>query len=189
VSGTPGTGKSRLAAHLSRRFTVLSVEKLALASRSLTRLPDGTAEIDLVALGRYVRGQERRGVLPQIIVGHLAHRLPIKDVVILRCHPVEINRRLRRRGGMDAAERRENVEAEATDAILLESLDLGRKVWEIDTTRRPAPAVAKEVTKILRTRPPPRFGRVDWLADPSVTGLLISGARSRRSDGPRGLPG
>jgi adenylate kinase len=108
-----------------------------------------------------------------VYVGHLAHLLPVRDVVVLRCHPVELGRRLRlaRRGS--ARERSENAVAEATDLILLESIDRRRRVWEVDTTRRTVADVAREVIALLRRRPPPRYGTTSWLEDPRVTEHLL----------------
>ena len=70
-----------------------------------------------------------------LVVGHLAHLLPIRDAIVLRCEPRELDRRLRQRG-VAAEPRAENVTAEATDLILLEAIDRRRRIWEIDTTRR-----------------------------------------------------
>ena len=54
-----------------------------------------------------------------------------------------------------------------------EAVDAGKRVWEIDTTRLSAGAVARRVATRLRVRGPPEFGRIDWLADPTVTAHLL----------------
>ena len=108
-----------------------------------------------------------------LVVGHLAHLLPVHDVIVLRCHPLELERRLRAADRGTPAERHENFVAEATDVVLREALGPRRRVWEIDTTRRPVGSVARAVAERLRRRGPPAFGKVDWLADPRVTAHLL----------------
>jgi broad-specificity NMP kinase len=133
-------------------------------------------EVDLPKLGRWLRAH-RADPAPSVLVGHLAHRLPVRDAIVLRCHPVELLARLRgaRRGVR--RERTENVLAEATDVVLLEALSLGRRLWEIDTTGRTVEDVAREVDRLLRGRWRSRYGVVNWLADPVVTDYLLPALR------------
>ncbi len=52
--------------------------------------------------------------------------------------------------GWPAAKVRENVEAEAIDVVLQESVDRGPPVFEVDTTEADAEGAAGEVLAILR---------------------------------------
>ncbi|MGI0133242.1 MAG: hypothetical protein ACREDK_09205, partial [Thermoplasmata archaeon] len=99
------------------------------------------------------------------------------DAIVLRCHPVELARRLARAHRGSARDRQANVEAEATDLVLLEALARHRRVWEVDTTGRSIAEVARQVRSILDHRPPPHHGSVDWLADASVTAHLLPPTR------------
>jgi adenylate kinase len=154
---------------------VVEVRDLALA-RGLAQRHRGTVAVDLARLGRrFHRIHSQRPY--EVYVGHLAHLLPIRDVVVLRCHPKTLARRLRRARRGSARDRRENVEAEAIDLVLLEALALGRRVWEIDTTRRTPEAVARAVLRRVRRRGPPEYGQVRWLADRRVTDYLLDEAR------------
>jgi adenylate kinase len=112
-----------------------------------------------------------------VIVGHLAHLLPIRDVVVLRCHPKELARRLAGSRRISPADLHENLLAEATDVVLVEAVERRRRIWEIDTTGRPAASVAAEVARRIRTRGPPSFGNVDWLGDRWVTAHLLDWSR------------
>ena len=175
LTGTPGTGKTSVARHLARRWRVEEVAALASAGRPAPSRRGPT----LVDLGRMRRREAHRprAERPDLYVGHLAHLLPCRAAIVLRCHPVELDRRLRAaRRGTDR-ERRENVAAEATDVVLIEALSLRRRVWEVDTTGRSAARVAREVAALLARRPGPRYGRVDWLADPRVTDYLLRRSR------------
>jgi adenylate kinase len=175
LTGTPGTGKSATAAALGPRWR--SVEVADLARRlGVSRATRGGVEVDLERL--------RRKLLPasahaeaDVLVGHLAHLLPVRDVILLRCHPSELDRRLRHDRRGTASERRENVLAEATDVVLFECVAPHRRIWEVDTTGRSIPSVAREVRERLRTRGPSDYGRIDWLADPTVTAHLLDRPR------------
>jgi adenylate kinase len=171
LTGTPGTGKSEVAAALAPALR--SVEVGALASAwGLARPLRRGVEVDLVRLQAAVR--RRAAPLPyDLVVGHLAHLLPLRDVVVLRCHPEELARRLRgaRRGS--PAERRANYLSEALDTVLREAIGPGRRVWEVDTSGRSVAEVAREVARRVRVRGPSNYGRTDWLADPTVTAHLL----------------
>lgn len=173
LTGTPGTGKSSVAKILSHRWPVEEVAALAPRLGAARSTPTGV-EVDL----RRLRTRLERDLPSRAVwVGHLAHLLPVRDVVVLRCHPLELLRRLDRAERGSRYDRVENVAAEATDVVLLEALGLRRRVWEVDTTSRGLRSVAAEVARLLARRPPPAYGRVDWLADPRVTDYLLRSDR------------
>jgi adenylate kinase len=175
LTGTPGTGKSAVAAALAPGLRSIEVADLARA-RGAARSVRGALEVDLPRLRRALRDPASLAGI-DLVVGHLAHLLPLRDVVVLRCRPAELERRLRRakRGG--PAERRENAVAEATDVVLFEARGPGRRVWEIDTTGRTVERVAREVARRVRRRGASSYGEVDWLADPRVTAHLLDPPR------------
>jgi adenylate kinase len=175
LTGTPGTGKSAVAAALRPRLRSIEVADLARQLGAGRSLPNGV-EVDLPRLRRRLRSP---GVLRGIdlVVGHLAHLLPVRDVVILRCRPEELERRLRRARRGSPLDRRANGTAEAVDAILLEALGPGRRIWEVDTTGRSVVSVAREVARRVRRRGRSSYGRIDWLAEPAVTAHLLDRPR------------
>jgi len=171
LTGTPGTGKSSVARRLAGRFRVVEVRDLARKVGAVRRR-GASVEVDLDALSRAVRRPATVGG-PELIVGHLAHLLPLKDAIVLRCHPDELRARLRRARRGTSADRQSNYVCEATDSILIEARRLGRRVFEIDTTNRTVEAVARGVARRLRGQDPARSKPVDWLADPAVTAHLL----------------
>lgn len=181
LTGTPGTGKSSVARRLGIPGRQREVYELGAGRRpgAPTRRRTGerrrTYSIDLAAAARFLRSPAGDSV--EVVVGHLAHLLPIRDVIVLRCHPRVLARRLARSRRVPPADLRENLLAEATDVILVEALDLGRRVWEIDTTDRSPASVAEEVARRRKRRGRPAYGRVDWLADPWVTEHLLEWSR------------
>lgn len=173
LTGTPGTGKSSVAALLPRAWAPTEVGDLALRWGVGHRRPSGI-EVDLPRLRRRLRAASPTD-RPWVIVGHLAHLLPVDAAVVLRCHPSELARRLARARPGDPRARRENVVAEATDIVLVEAVASGRTVWEVDTTDRSVASVARTVVRTVRQGGPSRFGRVDWLSDPRATAHLLEG--------------
>jgi len=175
LTGTPGTGKSTVAARLPRRFRVEEVADLAV-SRGCGRRRGSAVEVDLVRLRRLLaRGSDEDR--PDLLVGHLSHLLPVRGVIVLRCRPLELLARLRRARRGTVADRQANYVSEATDVVLDEALASGVPVYEIDTTGRTPADVADEVARRLRRVGRPRFGAVDWLADPEVTEHLLDRPR------------
>jgi adenylate kinase len=175
LTGVPGTGKSAVGRALAAPTVAWEVGALALRTGTGRGRP-GDVEVDMRRLARWVRAHPARGP-PTVLVGHLAHLLPIRDAVVLRCHPVELLARLRRARRGTASDRRENVIAEATDVILGEALRERRRVWEVDTTGRSVADVAREVDRIVRDRTRPGHGAVAWLSDPLVTDYLLPALR------------
>jgi adenylate kinase len=171
LTGTPGTGKSSVARRLKGQLRAIEVGPLARHLRA-ARGSGRSVAVDLKLLNTRLR---RDGSLERydLVVGHLAHLLPIRDVIVLRCRPTVLRRRLDRARRGTKTQRQQNVVAEASDLILQEAVVRGRRIWEIDTTHRTTDQVAREVLRRVRRRGAPRIGTVDWLADPGVTELLL----------------
>jgi adenylate kinase len=174
LTGTPGTGKSTVALRLARRHSVVEVGDLALRLGAGENRSGGLV-VDIDAVGRAFR--HGRTVVPeQVVVGHLAHLLPVRDVVVLRCQPVSLLSRLRTARRGTPRDRTENAIAEAIGVITSEARSRRRNVLEVDTTRKTPAQVTREVERWIVGPRAPRWGSVDWLADRSVTEQLLEWA-------------
>ncbi|MGA7860958.1 MAG: AAA family ATPase [Thermoplasmata archaeon] len=174
LTGTPGTGKSKTARRLSSRLHAVEVKDLALQLGAGRRRGPGSVEVDLTTLRRAFRSFARSSP-DGVVVGHLAHFLPVSYIVVLRCNPVELARRLRG-ARRTPGDRTANVLSEALDIVLVEALAAGVPVREVDTTDRSVAEVARIVEGLVRRRPAARYGQVSWLADHRVTEELLRGA-------------
>jgi adenylate kinase len=174
LTGTPGVGKSAVGRALAGRRRVVEVAELALRLGA-GRAARGGVVVDLPSLHRRLRAPEAFAGA-EVLVGHLAHLLPVREAIVLRCHPVELARRLGRAHRGTRADRAANFVAEALDLVLGEALRRGAPVYEVDTTRRPVARVAAEVDRRLRRGGAGRHGIVDWLADRAVTEHLLDEA-------------
>ncbi|MDX1747755.1 MAG: adenylate kinase family protein [Halobacteriales archaeon] len=162
LTGTPGTGKTTVASQLDTDLTVIHLNDVItdvdlVASVDTDR---GSWVADLEAVEDWLSGRE-----DVLVASHLAHLVPVDRVIVLRCHPHELIRRLTDRGE-PPEKARENAESEALDLILAEAVDrVGEgKVYEIDTTDRTPSAVAAEVRDAIRDEREPAVGAVSFLA-------------------------
>lgn len=167
VTGTPGTGKtSAIEALEEDSATTLDLEIVHL--NELVRDEDLwderdeerdslVADLDAVA----ERLADREDVL---VESHLAHHLDADTVIVLRCHPEELERRLVERGESDS-KAKENAESEALDVLLSEAVEKHglENVYEIETTDRDPEAVAAEISAVIAGERDPSAGQVDYL--------------------------
>jgi adenylate kinase len=172
ITGTPGVGKTTLAKNLSRKpgFKLIEPNRLARREKLYTRFDRArkTYVVDEGKLRRRLEALSRsseRIVLPTHLVGRFLPKASVKIALVLRLDPVVLYKRLRARG-WTKRKAWENTEAEILDVCLQESVLLlgSRKVYEIDTTRKSAPAVYRESLRALSTGRSRRLGVVNWLA-------------------------
>jgi adenylate kinase len=143
LTGTPGTGKSSCAKLLAKRGHSVASLNDAIRRKKLGKKDrDGCVVVDAKAL----RGLKLDA---DIIEGHLSHILPVDIVIVLRCDPRVLEKRLKRKR-YKAKKVRENMEAEALDAIVIEALEEGMEPYEIDTTGMSPEDVADAVERIIK---------------------------------------
>jgi adenylate kinase len=158
ITGTPGTGKSAVADELiSRGYTVVSATATANPFITAYDAERDTREIDLdawVASFQPVEG---------FVEGHLAHYLPCGRLVVLRCHPRVLSKRLEERG-YARQKIMENAEAEAIDVILIESVEEAGEgnILEIDTTDRSVKETADMIAGFYQGEIGPSLQETDW---------------------------
>ncbi|EMA47289.1 adenylate kinase family protein [Halococcus saccharolyticus] len=99
-----------------------------------------------------------------LVESHLAHWLNADRVVVLRCHPAELEDRLAARGEPDATIT-ENAESEALDVILGEAVERHSRdaVYEIDATDRAPEDVASEIRAVIAGEREPSAGTVSFV--------------------------
>jgi len=160
ITGTPGTGKTTASERVETDLDVIGLNEIV-RTEGLTTGTDEerdslVADLDAIA----ARLSDRDDVL---VESHLAHHLDVDRVVVLRCRPDELKRRLLARGESEP-KAEENAEAEALDVILSEAVDRHGldAVYEIDTTDRPPEAVAEEIEAVIDGERSPSAGTVDF---------------------------
>lgn len=168
VGGTPGTGKSEVAAILGKRLRVkvVSLGELAkdagcISEEDIERETDVIDEDCLVdAIIGFLEGEPNR----IIIEGHYIDLVPygsVERAFILRTHPETLRERLVARGySKDKVS--ENVEAEVIGVCQMDAIESfgEEKVFEIDTTDL---TPAETADKIAELRPRALSPRYDWM--------------------------
>jgi len=160
LTGVPGTGKTSIADELEKRgYKIIRINDIA---NDFTIGYDEERQSKIVdedALDEYIKEIKEDGIL--FIEGHLSHLLNVDAVIILRCNPEELEKRLKEKK-WNERKIKENLEAEALDIILDRALEKHKKIWEIDTTKKSIDEIADEIEKIIKEFPPSRYGKIDW---------------------------
>lgn len=159
VTGTPGVGKTSACA-LVTCMRVIHVNDLVdeLGAVSGYDRSRRTKEVDVPKLAEAVSKIEGDVILE----GHFSHLLHPDLVIVLRCSPAVLRKRLKKKG-WNEKKIQENVEAEAVDVSLVEAVENSCEVCEIDTTRMKPSQVALAIENIIAgERKKYRVGNVDW---------------------------
>lgn len=160
ITGTPGTGKSAVAAELRHRGC--DVLDLKMTISSFVTGHDTERDADMVDVDAWA---EEFPYTEGYLEGSLAHFLPCDKIIVLRCRPDVLQLRLEPRG-YSPEKIRENCEAEALDVILIETVDMfaSEQIYEIDTTNKDVISMADEVTAFAEDTVSSAFGALDWSA-------------------------
>lgn len=161
ITGTPGTGKTTVADHLDTELSVVHLNEV-IQDQGFTQGTDDDRDstiADLDAVQDWFSGRD-----DCIVESHLAHHLSVDVVVVLRCAPAELRRRLEKEG-VTADSIEENVESERLDVVLVEAVEEHgmESVYEIDTTDESPAAVAEEIQAVIAGDREPNAGSVSYL--------------------------
>ncbi len=179
LSGTPGTGKTTVCniikEQYSKKYSIIDVNKLVLDEKLYTGKDEArdSYEADIDKLKERVKKEIE--IKPEgvhvIMEGHLSHFLPADAVIVLRAHPAALRKRLRKRKNYSNQKVKENSDAEALDVILVESVEMNNRVFEINTTDMDILEVVESVFSIIEAlidgKTPDDFtpGRINWIEE------------------------
>ena len=170
LTGTPGTGKSSVATLLQKQgYTIVRLHQHARENKCIDGIDKkrNTQLIDVDKLNKSIKKNFTKDALV-FFEGHLGHLLnTIDKVVILRCHPKELKKRLRKKK-WSIKKIKENVDAETIDVILCEAVELHSKenIFEIDTTQKTIEEITAIIIDIVKRNfkptKPYTIGQIDW---------------------------
>ena len=167
VTGTPGTGKTTAVEHLPSDdspvadLDVVHLNEVIHEEGFVVEHDEEreSAVADLDALSTYLSGRD-----DVLFESHLAHHFDADRVVVLRCHPDELEHRLIERGESEA-KARENAESEALDVVLAEAVDRNGEdsIYEVDATDMDPSGVAEAIADVVAGDREPQVGTVSFV--------------------------
>ena len=134
LTGSPGTGKSTLASRLRKEgLTIITLEEAAESVDALSEF-EALREVELSKLAEW----KWEGDTHCVIDGHLSHHCPVDAVIVLRCNPIQLRRRLEQRTGYGPDKIESNVAWELISGVWADLIVLHphANVVEIDTTEQ-----------------------------------------------------
>lgn len=160
VTGTPGAGKTSASELVETDLSVIHLNEVVEQREFYTEIDvdRDTLVADIDRLRTYLADRE-----DVLIESHLAHHFAADRVIVLRCRPAVLERRLLDRGE-PPQKAAENAESEALDVVLSEAVAThGREaVYEIDTTNRTPAETAAAIEAVLAGEREPSAGTVDY---------------------------
>lgn len=156
ISGTPGTGKTRVAKAISKNlgYKVIEISKLIGIN------PNSETKISLAELNKLIKPYITDNT---IIESHLAHFLTSKKIdffIILRCNPDILAKRLKKRG-YSKQKIYDNVMFEALDGTYIEAKELHKNVIQVDNTALPNKTV-NIITLFVTNGRKPKYKKIDY---------------------------
>ncbi len=159
ITGTPGTGKTKvssglakiLRAKLKTKFKVLHLNDIVLKNKLWSSIDEKrkSKNVDMAKLRKFISLEIKKH--PDIIIeSHLAHHFKADVVFVLRTKITELRRRMEKRKWGEA-KIEENLNVERLNALLGEAWDIhGRKKCvEIDTTDKTPEKAAREMAEFI----------------------------------------
>lgn len=149
LTGTPGTGKTSVAGELEKKgFRVIKLNDF---------YDEGKDTIETLSdkISEEIKKADQSNI---VIEGHFAHLLNIKTeknsgifCFVLRTSPKKLFIRLKDKG-FDDKKIMENLEAEAIDLCLVESIENFKNVYEIDTTNKKPGEIAEKIIRVIENK-------------------------------------
>ncbi|MFH1257989.1 MAG: adenylate kinase family protein [Candidatus Micrarchaeota archaeon] len=177
ITGTPGTGKTSISKGLAKELGCEAVEvnRLIRERKLYSHIENGEHVADFGKLGKLLRKmlrKEKSIILESHLLSDL--KLPCDLVIVMRCEPDELAKRLRKRG-YPVWKVNDNVMSEALDYCLINAIhNFGMgKVLQIVATRKCAAKTALwEIKRFKKTR---KMKQVRWLKNMPQEKLLEMG--------------
>jgi len=170
ITGTPGVGKTSVSDKLVENgFIVVHLFKTAVKNAFILYDDQkrNSKVLDIARLNDFIRNNYAENDLV-FIDGHLSYLLDCVDkVILLRCHPDILKKRLSFKGWSDSKVG-ENIQAEILDVILCDIVDnfSDEDVFEIDTTDKSVEEVVSCIVEIKDNSfdhmKKYNIGNIDW---------------------------
>ena len=164
ISGTPCTGKTEISELLSKKlkYKLISINELAEELNAFVGY-DKERESRILDMDRLKKEIKKlKGNI--ILEGHTSHLFPADIVIVLRCNPEILKKRLEKKYPSNPSKVQENLEAEILGVITSEVVMNNKKVYEVDTSEKSVEKNVNDILKILKGKTEEfKVGKIDWL--------------------------
>lgn len=164
ISGTPCTGKTEVSKLLSKKlgYKLISINEFA---EELDAFSGYDKEMESRILDMDKLKKEINKIKDDVVIeGHTSHLFPMDIVIVLRCNPEILKKRLEKKFPSNTLKVQENLEAEILGVITSEAVMNNKKVYEIDTSNKNVEESVNEILKILKGKTKEfKIGKIDWL--------------------------
>jgi len=156
ISGVPGTGKTTIAKIVKEKlrlkgyeFNLIPVNDLAKKENLIIGF-DEKRNCDIVDV-ESLRNIDLDALKPCILEGHLSHFLNADIIFVLRCDPIILKERLKKKGWRKKEKILENLEAEITDIVSNEAVAIHsiKNVFEVRTDEFEISEVGEALVKLI----------------------------------------
>ncbi len=164
VTGTPGTGKTSFCSKLG--FKTMSVLDLAIENDTIANVNNSseTVEIDIELLNQKLSEKWKHPPEDTVLIdGHLSHYLPVDRIIVLRCSPDILEKRLiERKWTLEKIQ--ENKEFEFLSAIINE-LDENIITLELNNSTNSIEHLRNEFILWLNHDKESLMLNLDWMSE------------------------
>ncbi len=166
ISGVPATGKTEISKLLSKKlnYRLISINEFAEELDAFTGYDKKMESriLDMAKLKKEIK--KLKGNI--ILEGHTSHLFPVDMIIVLRCNPEILKKRLKKKFSSNLLKIQVNLEAEILGVISSEAVMNSRKVYEIDTTDKSVKESVNVILKILKGEIEEfKVGKIDWLEE------------------------
>ena len=163
ITGTPGCGKTTVSKALSKKleYKLIDLNKLIMKNKVYSGYDKRRKSyiVDIEKLKIFFKRLKEKNA---IVDSHLSHFLPVDVVIVLRCRPDELDRRMKlKKWGEE--KRRENFEAELIGLISYEARQLNKKVYDVDTSDGKVNRMASDILKVLAGKGNKFRRTINWM--------------------------
>lgn len=166
ISGVPATGKTEISKLLSKKlnYRLILINEFAEELDAFTGYDKKMESriLDMAKLKKEIK--KLKGNI--ILEGHTSHLFPVDMIIVLRCNPEILKKRLKKKFSSNLLKIQVNLEAEILGVISSEAVMNSRKVYEIDTTDKSVKESVNVILKILKGEIEEfKVGKIDWLEE------------------------
>lgn len=157
LTGTPGTGKTHISEELAKKLNYRLIDlNDVIIKKKLYSSYDRKLKSFVVDVKKIKKLKFRENVL---IDSHLSHFIKSDKVIVLRCKPNELVKRLKVRK-YSKEKIRQNFESELIGLISWEARKYNKIVFDVDTTNKTKKAVIAQILKYLKAKSSNKS--IDW---------------------------